>query len=294
LIRKELIEDAEKYGDERKSSLIEREEVSAFDETELISSDPVTIILSSRGWVRVAKGHDIDPETMSYREGDSFLASAKGRNNLNAIFIGSQGKAFTLPCHSLPSARGQGEPLTGRLNAESGETFSGVISGKDDNSLVLATDAGYGFVAKISSLQTKNKSGKAALKVPENGKALSPQPVITVDDNIAAISSEGRMLVFPVSDLPELARGKGNKIINIPKKSYQAGEEKLQAIAVLGEGRELKLISGKRHFTIKTKDLENFKGSRGLRGNFLPKGFRKVDSTEVVSKSSKENKTEEE
>ncbi len=294
LIRKELIEDAEKYGDERKSSLIEREEVSAFDETELISSDPVTIILSSRGWVRVAKGHDIDPETMSYREGDSFLASAKGRNNLNAIFIGSQGKAFTLPCHSLPSARGQGEPLTGRLNAESGETFSGVISGKDDNSLVLATDAGYGFVAKISSLQTKNKSGKAALKVPENGKALSPQPVITVDDNIAAISSEGRMLVFPVSDLPELARGRGNKIINIPKKSYQAGEEKLQAIAVLGEGRELKLISGKRHFTIKTKDLENFKGSRGLRGNFLPKGFRKVDSTEVVSKSSKENKTEEE
>ena len=293
LIRKELIEDAEKYGDERKSSLIEREEVSAFDETELISSDPVTIILSSRGWVRVAKGHDVDPETMSYREGDSFLSSAKGRNNLNAIFIGSQGKAFTLPCHSLPSARGQGEPLTGRLNAESGETFSGVVSGKDDNSLVLATDAGYGFVAKISSLQTKNKSGKAALKVPENGKALSPQPVITVDDNIAAISSEGRMLVFPVSDLPELARGRGNKIINIPKKSYQAGEEKLQAIAVLGEGRELKLISGKRHFTIKTKDLENFKGSRGLRGNFLPKGFRKVDSTEVVSKSSKENKTEE-
>ena len=294
LIRKELIEDAEKYGDERKSSLIEREEVSAFDETELISSDPVTIILSLRGWVRAAKGHDIDPETMSYREGDSFLSSAESRNNLNAIFIGSQGKAFTLPCHSLPSARGQGEPLTGRLNAESGETFSGVISGKDDNSLVLATDAGYGFVTKISSLQTKNKSGKAALKVPENGKALSPQPVITIDDNIAAISSEGRMLVFPVSDLPELARGKGNKIINIPKKSYQAGEEKLQAIAVLGEGRELKLISGKRHFTIKTKDLENFKGSRGLRGNFLPKGFRKVDSTEVVSKSSKENKTEEE
>ena len=294
LIGKELIEDAEKYGDGRKSSLIERDEVSAFDETELISSDPVTIILSLRGWVRAAKGHDIDPETMSYREGDSFLSSAESRNNLNAIFIGSQGKAFTLPCHSLPSARGQGEPLTGSLNAESGETFSGVISGKDDNSLVLATDAGYGFVTKISSLQTKNKSGKAALKVPENGKALSPQSVITVDDNIAAISSEGRMLVFPVSDLPELARGKGNKIINIPKKSYQAGEEKLQAIAVLGEGRELKLISGKRHFTIKTKDLENFKGSRGLRGNFLPKGFRKVDSTEVVSKSSKEDKTEEE
>ncbi|GIS75199.1 MAG: hypothetical protein CM1200mP12_09180 [Gammaproteobacteria bacterium] len=294
LVKKELTEDAEKYGDERKSLLVEREEATAFDETELISSDPVTIILSERGWVRVAKGHDIDPEGMSYREGDSFLSSAKGRNNLNAVFIGSQGKAFTLPCHSLPSARGQGEPLTGRLNIESGETFAGVMSGKDDQNLVLASDAGYGFVAKSGDLQTKNKSGKAALKVPENGKALSPQPVITTEDNIAAISSEGRMLVFPVSELPELARGKGNKIINIPKKRYQAGEEALKAIAVLGEGRELKLVSGKRHFTIKSKDLENFKGSRGLRGNLLPKGFRKVDSVEVVSKPGKENKPEEE
>ena len=294
LIKKELTEDAERYGDERKSLLVEREEATAFDETELISSDPVTIILSERGWVRVAKGHDIDPEGMNYREGDTFLSSAKGRNNQNAVFIGSQGKAFTLPCHSLPSARGQGEPLTGRLNIESGETFAGVMSGKDDQNLVLASDAGYGFVAKSGDLQTKNKSGKAALKVPENGKALSPQPVITTEDNIAAISSEGRMLVFPVSELPELARGKGNKIINIPKKRYQAGEEALKAIAVLGEGRELKLVSGKRHFTIKSKDLENFKGSRGLRGNLLPKGFRKVDSVEVVSKSGKENKPEEE
>jgi topoisomerase-4 subunit A len=231
---------------------------------------------------------------MSYREGDGFLSSAKSRNNLNAVFIGSQGKAFTLPCHSLPSARGQGEPLTGRLNIESGEIFAGVMSGKDDQSLVLASDAGYGFLAKNGDLQTKNKSGKAALKVPENGKALSPQPVITTEDNIAAISSEGRMLVFPVRELPELARGKGNKIINIPKKRYQVGEEALKAIAVLGEGRELKLVSGKRHFTIKSNDLENFKGSRGLRGNLLPKGFRKVDSVEVVSKPSKENKPEEE
>ena len=294
LVKKELTEDAEKYGDERKSLLVEREEAAAFDETELISSDPVTIILSERGWVRVAKGHDIDPEGMRYREGDSFLSSAKGRNNLNAVFIGSQGKAFTLPCHGLPSARGQGEPLTGRLNIESGETFAGVMSGKDDQNLVLASDAGYGFIAKSGDLQTKNKSGKAALRVPENGKALSPQPVITTEDNIAAISSDGRMLVFPVSELPELARGKGNKIINIPKKRYQAGEETLKAIAILGEGRELKLVSGKRHFTIKSKDLENFKGSRGLRGNLLPKGFRKVDSVEVVSKPSKENKPEEE
>ena len=293
LIIKELREDAEKYGDSRKSPLVERGEASAFDETELISSDPVTVILSQRGWVRVAKGHDVDPESMNYREGDGFLSSAKGRNNLNAIFIASQGKAFTLPCHSLPSARGQGEPLTGRLNAESGETFSGVVSGKDDSNVVLASDAGYGFVSTIGDLQTKNKSGKAALKVPESAQALFPQPVLTHEDQIAAISSEGRMLVFPVKELPELARGKGNKIINIPKKRYQAGEEKLTAIAVLGEGRELKLFSGKRHFTIKAKDLENFEGSRGLRGTFLPKGFRNVDSVEVVTKPTAEINKEE-
>ena len=293
LIIKELKEDAEKYGDSRKSPLIEREEAFAFDETELISSDPVTVILSQRGWVRVAKGHDVDPESMNYREGDGFLSSAKGRNNLNAIFIASQGKAFTLPCHSLPSARGQGEPLTGRLNAESGETFSGVVSGKDDSNVVLASDAGYGFVSTVGDLQTKNKSGKAALKVAESGQALFPHPVLTQEDQIADISSEGRILVFPVKELPELARGKGNKIINIPKKRYQAGEEKLTAIAVLGEGRELKLFSGKRHFTIKAKDLENFEGSRGLRGTFLPKGFRNVDSFEVVTKPTAEINKEE-
>jgi len=157
----------------------------------------------------------------------------------------------------------------------------------------LASDAGYGFVSTIGDLQTKNKSGKAALKVPESAQALFPQPVLTHEDQIAAISSEGRMLVFPVKELPELARGKGNKIINIPKKRYQAGEEKLTAIAVLGEGRELKLFSGKRHFTIKAKDLENFEGSRGLRGTFLPKGFRNVDSVEVVTKPTAEINKEE-
>ena len=221
---------------------------------------------------------------MSYREGDSFLSSAKGRNNLNAIFIGSQGKAFTLPCHGLPSARGQGEPLTGRLNAESGETFAGVISGNDDSNVVLASDSGYGFVSRLGDLQTKNKSGKAALKIPENGKALSPQNISTAQDKIAAINSEGRMLIFPIGDLPEQARGKGNKIMNIPKQKYLTGEEKLEAIAILSKETSLKLYSGKRHFTIKPKDLENFEGSRGLRGNLLPKGFRKVDRIEVLHK----------
>ncbi|MFL2705437.1 MAG: DNA topoisomerase IV subunit A [Gammaproteobacteria bacterium] len=289
LVKKELTEDVEKYGDSRKSPLVQREEASAFDETELISSDPVTVILSQRGWVKVAKGHDVDPVSMNYKEGDSFLSSAKGRNNINAVFLGSKGKAFTLPCHNLPSARGQGEPLSGRLNVESGETFSGVISGKEETKVVLVSDAGYGFISNISDLQTKNKSGKNALKVPENGKALPPQIILNDDDLIAAITNEGRMLVFPVTELPELSKGKGNKLINIPKKRYQAGEECLKAVAVLGKGRELKLNSGKRHFTIKEKDINNFSGNRGLRGNLLPKGFRSVDSVEVIEKSTNKN-----
>ena len=289
LIKKELKADAEIYGDDRNSPIVVREEATAFDEAELISSDPVTLVLSERGWIRAAKGHDVDAESLNYREGDSYFSSALSRNNLNAIFLDSKGKAYTLPCHSLPSARGQGEPLSGRLNAESGETFMGVMSGKDDEQVVLASSSGYGFIAKLIDLQTKNKSGKAAIRVQENAKVLKPYLVESENDYLAAITSQGRMLVFPCSELPQLARGKGNKIIGIPKANFDSGEDFLQEVVTLNEEKELKLISGKRHFTIKFKDLENFAGNRGRRGNFLPKGFRKVDRVEVVTlKNSKE------
>ncbi len=286
LIKKELKDDLEIYGDERNSPIVAREEASAFDETELISSDPVTIVLSERGWVRAAKGHDIDPESLNYREGDSFFTSATSRNNLNAVFFDSKGKSYTLACHSLPSARGQGEPLSGRLNIDSGENFMGVVSGNSDEKIVLSTSSGYGFIASIGDLQTKNKSGKAAIKVQENAKVLLPGLIKDEQDVLAAITNQGRMLVFPYTELPQLSRGKGNKIIGIPKSNFESGEEFLQEIAVIGNDRELKLISGKRHFTIKFKDLENFFGARGRRGNFLPKGFRKVDRVEVVSSES--------
>ena len=292
LIKKELKADAEVYGDERNSPIVYREEATAFDETELISSDPVTVILSERGWVRAAKGHDIEPESLNYREGDTFFASAKGRNNQNAVFLDSKGKAYTLPCHSLPSARSQGEPLSGRLNAESGETFAGVISGPVESQVVLASSSGYGFVANLGDLQTKNKSGKAALRVQEGAQVLIPRAVENEQDVLAAITNQGRMLVFPLTELPKLARGKGNKIIGIPKASFESGEDFLQEVAVLGEGRELRLLSGKRHFTIKSKDLENFVGNRGRRGNFLPKGFRKVDGIEVIGSDQSNNKQE--
>ena len=289
LIKKELKADAEIYGDGRNSPIVVREEATAFDEAELISSDPVTLVLSERGWIRAAKGHDVDAESLNYREGDSYFSSALSRNNLNAIFLDSKGKAYTLPCHSLPSARGQGEPLSGRLNAESGETFMGVMSGKDDEQVVLASSSGYGFIAKLIDLQTKNKSGKAAIRVQENAKVLKPYLVESENDYLAAITNQGRMLVFPCSELPQLARGKGNKIIGIPKANFDSGEDFLQEVVTLNEEKELKLISGKRHFTIKFKDLENFAGNRGRRGNFLPKGFRKVDRVEVVNlKNSKE------
>ena len=289
LIKKELKADAEIYGDDRNSPIVVREEATAFDEAELISSDPVTLVLSERGWIRAAKGHDVDAESLNYREGDAYFSSALSRNNLNAIFLDSKGKAYTLPCHSLPSARGQGEPLSGRLNAESGETFMGVMSGKDDEQVVLASSSGYGFIAKLIDLQTKNKSGKAAIRVQENAKVLKPSLVESENDYLAAITNQGRMLVFPCSELPQLARGKGNKIIGIPKANFDSGEDFLQEVVTLNEEKELKLISGKRHFTIKFKDLENFAGNRGRRGNFLPKGFRKVDRVEVVTfKNSKE------
>ena len=292
LIKKELKADAEIYGDKRNSQIVFREEAEAFDESELISSDPVTVILSERGWVRAAKGHDVEPQSLNYREGDGFFASAKGRNNQNAVFLDSKGKAYTVACHSLPSARGQGEPLSGKINAESGETFAGVVSGTLESKVVLASSAGYGFVANLGDLQTKNKSGKAAIRVKDNVKVLDPRSIKDLEEDLlAAITNQGRMLVFPLTELPQLAKGKGNKIINIPKANFDSGEEYLQEIVVLGEGRELKLLSGKRHFTIKPKDIENFIGNRGRRGNLLPKGFRNVDGVEVVL--TKDNNKEE-
>ena len=292
LIKKELKADAEIYGDKRNSQIVFREEAEAFDESELISSDPVTVVLSERGWVRAAKGHDVEPQSLNYREGDGFFASAKGRNNQNAVFLDSRGKAYTVACHSLPSARGQGEPLSGKINAESGETFAGVVSGTLESKVVLASSAGYGFVANLGDLQTKSKSGKAAIRVKDNVKVLDPRSIKDLEkDILAAITNQGRMLVFPLTELPQLAKGKGNKIINIPKANFDSGEEYLQEIVVLGEGRELKLLSGKRHFTIKAKDIENFIGNRGRRGNLLPKGFRNVDGVEVVL--TKDNNKEE-
>ncbi|MFL0803543.1 MAG: DNA topoisomerase IV subunit A [Agarilytica sp.] len=281
LIKKELNEAVKDFGDERRSPIVIRGEAQAFSEQDLLSVDPVTVVLSEKGWIRAAKGHDIDAEGLNYKSGDGYRFSARGRTNQNAILIDSTGRSYSMPAHNLPSARGQGEPVTGKLNPPSGATFEGLLMGDDTQRVLLASDAGYGFVAKLSDLSSKNKAGKTALNLPKGGRVLNP--VLIHDDQkwLAAVSNEGRMLVFPISELPELARGKGNKIINIPSARVLSREEFVVAISVISEGQVLKVLSGKRHLSLKFKELEHYMGERGRRGNKLPRGFQKVDRVEI-------------
>jgi topoisomerase-4 subunit A len=234
--------------------------------------------------VRAAKGHEIDPATLSYRSGDGFLAAARGRSTQLAVFVDSTGRAYCLPAHSLPSARGQGEPLSGRLNPPAGATFRGVLIGEPAQRCLLATDAGYGFFVSLGELHSRNRSGKAALKVPAGAGVLVPAPApaeFPGDAQVAAVSSDGRLLVFPAAELPELARGKGNKIFAIPAAKFRSGEEKLTAVAVLPAGASLLLTCGQRVMTLAPGDLKEYAGGRGRRGALLPRGWRKVDRLDV-------------
>ncbi|MDP1520143.1 DNA topoisomerase IV subunit A [Porticoccus litoralis] len=283
LIRKELMAVAEDFGDARLSPLASREEARAFSETELMVSEAVTVVLSEKGWIRAAKGHDIDPGSLSYKSGDHYLCSAKGRSNQNAILLDSTGRTYALSAHSLPSARGQGEPVTGRLNAPSGANFVGVLMGDDTQPVLMATDAGYGFVATLADLQSKNRAGKNALSIPKGARVLPPVRIAEAEGSlVVAVSNEGRMLVFPLDELPRLARGKGNKIINIPSSRVQSREEFMIGIAVVTAQQQLLVHSGKRYLNLKSADLEHYRGERGRRGNKLPRGFQKVDRVEVV------------
>ncbi|MBQ0719886.1 MAG: DNA topoisomerase IV subunit A [Gammaproteobacteria bacterium] len=283
MVRKELEAIAEEFGDERRSSLVQRSEAQAFNEMDLLSADPVTVVLSEKGWIRAGKGHEVDGASLNYKAGDGFFAAVQGRSNQQAILLDSTGRSYALAAHTLPSARGQGEPATGRLNAPSGATFSGLLMGDDEQKVLLATDAGYGFVASLADLYTKNRSGKALISIPKGGKILPPIANVNVATGmVVAISNEGRMLAFPLTDLPELSRGKGNRIINIPTSRLQAREEYMLTVAVVGEGQSLVIYSGKRHHNVKFADLEHYLGERGRRGNKLPRGFQKVDRVAVV------------
>ncbi|ROU02032.1 DNA topoisomerase IV subunit A [Marinobacter sp. R17] len=284
LIKSELEADAETFGDERRSPIVEREEARAFSEVDLVSNDPVTVVLSEKGWVRAAKGHDIDPEGLSYKAGDRFALSARGRNNQQAIFLDSTGRAYALMAHSLPSARGQGEPLTGRINPPSGAGFAGVLMGEQSQRVLLVTDGGYGFVTNLENMISKNRNGKAVVSVPKGARIMAPVTVPKGDDqHVAAITNEGRMLVFPLEELPELAKGKGNKIISIPSARVQNREEFVVAIGVFSAADQLQIQAGKRKMTLQFSDLEHYIGERGRRGHKLPRGLQRVDSLEIVA-----------
>jgi len=283
LVRDEIIADAEKYGDDRRSRFVERAAAQAIAETELVASEPVTVVLSRSGWVRAARGHDIDPRALSYKTGDEFRAAARGRSTQQAVFLDSTGRAYSLPAHALPSARGQGEPLSGRLDPPDGATFPGVLIGDPEDRWVLASGAGYGFVVKLGELHSRNRAGKAILKVPDGSTVLAPVPVPGGDEvMLAAVNSDGRLLTFPVAELPELPRGKGNKIFGIPAKKAATGEESLLAIAAVAPGQSLRILSGERHMGLSYRELAEYRGERGQRGGVLPRGWRKVDGLEVA------------
>ena len=293
LIKKEILEDAEKYGDDRRSPLVERGEAKALSEKELIPSEAVTVVLSEKGWARCAKGHDVDAEGLSYKSGDGYLASAKGRSNQPAVFLDTSGRTFSCDAHGLPSARSQGEPLTGRFSVVGGEQFTDVLMGDEEQRYLIASDAGYGFVGKFADMISKNKAGKAFLSLPTAAKVITPQRVNLIESDFClAISNEGRMLLFPLRDLPSLSKGKGNKIINIPSAKAKSREEYVCALAVVPEGASVKVVAGKRSMTLSPSDLEHYHGERGRRGNKLPRGLQRVD--EVVVELPKGAQPEEE
>src|SRR5262245_7867389 len=282
LVREELLADAEQFGDDRRSRIVERAAAQAIDETELVTSEPVTVVLSERGWVRAAKGHDLDPATLSYKTGDSFQAAARGRSTQQAVFLDSTGRAYSLVAHTLPSARGQGEPLSGRIDPPEGATFAGVLIGEPDDRWVVASDAGYGFVVKLGELHSRNKAGKAVLKVPEGSGVLAPSAVPASEQALlCAVSTDGKLLVFPVKDLPELPRGKGNKIFGLSSKKVESREEYLAAIAVVSPEQNLIVRSGERKMTLKFAELKDYRGERAQRGAVLPRGWRKVERLDV-------------
>ena len=278
LIKSEILEDAAAYGDERRTAIVEREAAQALDETQLVSSEPVTVILSQRGFARAAKGHEVDALALSYKSGDAYLAAVQGRSNQLAMFIDSTGRVYSVIAGTLPSARGQGEPLSSRFKPPDGAEFCGAMIGDNGDKCLLASDAGYGFIATLEDLVTRNKAGKAVLRVAAGGKAVVPAPIPKdTECLIAAVSSIGRLLIFEMDELPELAKGKGNKLLNIPTRKYQDGEEKLVAAAVIPEDGNLQIFSGTRMMTIRWNDSDDYYGERALRGSLLPKGWRKVE-----------------
>ena len=284
VIRDEIRADAEAFGDERRCPLTKRKAAQALSETELTPADPVTVVLSAKGWVRAGKGHELDPRELSFRSGDAYQAHARGKTNQSAVFFDSTGRAYTVLAHTLPSARGLGEPLAGRLSPPEGATFAGVAMAGASTWVLLASDFGYGFVAEVELLMSKNRAGKTVLSLPAGSRVLRPVAVNDFEEDwIACVSSAGHLLIFPIAELPLLGRGKGQKIMQIPAARLKAREEFMQAITVLGPEDDLRIYSGSRHLTLKEHDQEHYIGERARRGMKLPRGFQRVDGIEPAA-----------
>jgi len=281
LIASEIEADAAKYGDDRRTKIVEREAAQAIDESELVANEPATIILSKGGFVRSAKGHEIDARTLTYKAGDEYQHAARGRSVQQAVFLDSTGRAYSVVAHSLPSARGLGEPLSSRVDPPDGAKWRGVMIGEPEDLWLVASDAGYGFTVRLKETWASKKAGKTLLNLPEGALVLAPAPV-PGDDALVAVTSEGgKLLVFPVKDVPELARGKGNKLFDIPSKKFATREDFITGMTVVAKDKSLVVRSGDRKMTIEWKDLKDYRGQRAQRGSVLPRGWRSVDSLET-------------
>jgi topoisomerase-4 subunit A len=291
LVREEIEADAAQYGDERRTRMVERAAAQAIEESELLVNEPVTVVLSTGGWVRSAKGHDIDPQTLSYKTGDALHSSARGRSTQLAVFMDSTGRAYSLLAASLPSARGQGEPLSGRLDPPDGARFAGVLIGEPEDLWLLVTDAGYGFTVRLKELHSRNRAGKAVLRLTEEALLLPPLPLpldggqCAPDARVALVNSEGRLLLFPASEVPELPRGKGNRLFGIPTPKSKSREERLVAAATLRATQSLAVYSGERQMTLSPADLKDYRGARAQRGAMLPRGWRTVEHLAALERA---------
>ncbi len=281
LIRKEIKRDAEQYGDERRSPIVSRVAAVALETTALISNEPLTIILSQKGWIRAAKGHDIDVETLNYRSGDSYLSAVKGRSTQSVYLLDTTGRAYSTSSHDLPSARTQGEPLTGRFNPPAGAMFSHLMTGNPDDWYILTSHYGYGFRVQLKELVSKNKAGKLLITLPDGAKVLKPEWVQSEADFLAVVTLQGRLLIFPVAELPALARGKGNKLIQIPSADLSSGTDAVVAVLPVPENSNLKVVAGKRFLSLKAADIAHYTSARAKRGLPLPRGFQRVDGLEL-------------
>ncbi|MDO8706776.1 MAG: DNA topoisomerase IV subunit A, partial [Sulfuricaulis sp.] len=283
LVRDEIMEDAKEFGDARRSPIIEREAAQQIDQTALLPTEPITVVLSEKGWVRAAKGHELDPKTLDYKAGDKFHQAARGKSNQMAVFIDSTGRTYSLPAHKLPSARGHGEPLSSSLNPPPGATWAGVMMGNPEDLYLLASNAGYGFVAKLEDLIANKKAGKTILKLTKGAKVLMPQLVTDIKkDYLAAATTTGQMLVFKVKELPQMPKGKGNKILNVPTAKFAKNEEAIAGVVVLTEGKQMIVHTAKGALTVTPEEIDLYEGDRAQRGGRLPKGYQEVKGIETV------------